>query len=184
MVRAGLLNMSDQEENMGAALPAHVFWGVLDDRCRHFRNPLSPGAAQAIYMDTKSVHLLGTRLGHMDEKLACNKPLMNVSVPRQWLGMGATSLAGYQSVVPIRKYQGGRQPPAGYPPYVPQKQAEYGHHLVVMTKNEVNGQVGQLQPGTPGVGQHMADCEQNRKYFGHSTQNVIQWGQTHRCTLR
>ena len=62
-------------------------------------------------------------------------PLMNVSVPRQWLGRGAIEAVRYQSVEPISKYQGGWKPPAGYPPYVPKKQAEYGHHLVVMPKN-------------------------------------------------
>ena len=50
-VRAGLLNMSDQEENVGSDCLAHVFWGVLDDSCRHFSNPLSPEAAQVRYMD-------------------------------------------------------------------------------------------------------------------------------------
>ena len=106
-VRAGLLNMSEQEENVGVDCLAHVFWGVLDDSCRHFSNPLSPEAAQARYMDPKSVRITGTRLGHMAEKLACNEPLMNVSVPRQCIGRGAISEAGYQSVVPIRNYQGG-----------------------------------------------------------------------------
>ena len=60
----------------------HVFWGVLDDSCRQFRNPLSPEASQARYMDPKSVWLPGTRLGHMADKLAYNEPLMNVPVPR------------------------------------------------------------------------------------------------------
>ena len=32
-------------------------------------------------MDPESVWILGTRLGHMDEKLTCNEPLMYVSVP-------------------------------------------------------------------------------------------------------
>ena len=58
-------------------------------------------------MDPKSVWLLGTRLGHMAEKLACNEPLMNVSVPIKWLGRRATAAAGYQSVGPISKYHGG-----------------------------------------------------------------------------
>ena len=71
-VRSRLLNMSDQEENVGADYMAHVFRGVLDDSCRHFSNPLSPEAAQARYMDPKSVRLLGTRLGHMTNKLICN----------------------------------------------------------------------------------------------------------------
>ena len=75
---------------------AHVFWGVLDNICRHFSNPLSPEAAQARYMDPKSVRLPGTRLGHMAEKLAFNKPLMNVSVPRKWLIRGGTAAVGYQ----------------------------------------------------------------------------------------
>ena len=141
---------------MGADFLAHVFWGVLDDSCRHFINPLSPEASRARYMNPKSVRILGTRLVHMAEKLTCNKPFMNVSVPKQWLGIGATAAAEYQSVGPIRKYQGGWQPPAGYPSYVPRKQAEYGHHLVAMPKNKVHGQVGQLQPGAPGVGKHMA----------------------------
>ena len=106
-VRAGLLNMSEQEEKVGADCLAHMFWGVLDDSFRHFSNPLSPEAAQARYMDHKSVQLPGTRLSHMADKLACNEPLMNVSAPRQWLGRVATAAAGYQSVGPIRKYQGG-----------------------------------------------------------------------------
>ena len=106
-VRAGLLNMSEQEENLGADCLEHVFWGLLDNSFRQFNNPLSPEAERAIYMDPESVRLPGTRLGPMDEKLACNEPLMNVSVPRQWLGRGATAAAGYQSVVPIRKYQCG-----------------------------------------------------------------------------
>ena len=109
---------------MGVDCLAQVFWVVLDDSCRHFSNPISPEVAQARYMDPESVQLLGTRLGHMAEKLACNKPLMNVSVPIQWIGRVATSAAGYQSVGPISKYQCGWQPPAGYLPYVPKKQAE------------------------------------------------------------
>ena len=72
---------------------------------------------------------------------------MNVSVPIQFLGRGATEAAGYQSVGTISKYQGGWQPHAVYPPYVPKNQAGYGHHLVVMPNNEVHGQVGQVQPG-------------------------------------
>ena len=83
-------------------------------------------------MDLKSFRLPGTRLGHMSDKLACNKPLMNVSAPRQWLGRGATAAAGYQSVGPISKHQGGCQPPAGYLPYVPKNKDEYGHHLLFM----------------------------------------------------
>ena len=164
-VQAGLLNMSEQEKNVEADFLAHVFWGVLDDICRHFSNPLSPEAAQARYMDTKSVWLHGTRLGHMADKLACNEPLMNVSVPRKWLGRGATASAGDQSLGPIRKYQGVWQPLAGYPPYVPQKQAKYGHQLVFMPKNEAHGQVGQIQLGTPGVGKYTAECEQKAEIF-------------------
>ena len=64
-VRAGLLNMSDQEKNLGSDCLAHVFSGVLDDRCRHFSNPLSTEASQARYMDSESVRLLVTRMGHM-----------------------------------------------------------------------------------------------------------------------
>ena len=90
---------------------------------------------------------------------------MNVSVPIQCLGRGATASVWYQSVGPIRKYQGGWQPPVGYPPYVPKKQAEYGHQLVVMPKNEVHGQVGQLYPGTLGVGQHMEAHEEKLEIF-------------------
>ena len=67
-VRFGLLNMSEQEENVGADCLAHVFWGVLEDSCRHLSNPLSPKAAQARYMDPESVWLPGTRLGHMAKK--------------------------------------------------------------------------------------------------------------------
>ena len=143
-VRSGLLNMSNQEENVWADFMAHVFWGVLDDSCRHFRNPLSPESARERYIVPESVWLLGTRLGHMAGKLACNEPLMIVSVTRLWLGRGATAAAGYQSVVPISKYQGGWQPTTGYLPYVPQKQANYGHHPFVMPKNEVYVRVGQL----------------------------------------
>ena len=54
---------------------------------------------------------------------------------------------------------------AGYPPYVPKKQSEYGHHLFFMPKNEVHGRVGQLQPGVPGVGQHMDKSEQKAEIF-------------------
>ena len=113
--------MSKQEENVVADCLANVFWGVLDNSCRHLRNPLSPEASRARYIDQKSVRLPGTILGHMDEKLTCNEPLMNVSVPRQWLGRGETAAAGYKSVGSIKKYQGGWQPPAEYPPYVPKK---------------------------------------------------------------
>ena len=99
---------------------------------------------------------------------------MNVSVPRQCLGKGATEAAGYQSVGPIRKYQGGWKPPAGYPPYVPKKQDEYGHHLFVIPKNEANGQVGQLQPGTPGIGQHMVEREQKPEIFWEHMEDIPQ----------
>ena len=37
--------------------------------------------------------------------------------------------------------------------------------MVVMPKNEVHGQVGQIQSGTPGVGQHMAECEKKAEIF-------------------
>ena len=90
---------------------------------------------------------------------------MNMSVQIQCLGRVATEEAGYQSVVPISKYQGGWKCPAGYPPYMPKNQAKYGHHMFVMTKNEVNVQVGKLQPGAPGVGQHMAEREQKAEIF-------------------
>ena len=66
-VRSGLLKMSEQEETVGADCMAHVFWGVLDDSCRKFSNPLSPEASQARYMYPKIVRLLGTRPGHMAE---------------------------------------------------------------------------------------------------------------------
>ena len=65
----------------------------------------------------------------------------------------------------IRKYQGGWQPPAGYLPYVPKKKAKYGRHPFFMPKNELHGQVGQLQSGAPGIGQHMAKCEKNKEIF-------------------
>ena len=90
-------------------------------------------------MDQKSVRLPGTRMIHMADKLACNKPLMNVSVPRQWLGRVGTAAAEYQSVGPISKYQGGLQPPAGSPLYVPKDQADYFHLLFVMPNNKVHG---------------------------------------------
>ena len=93
-------------------------------------------------MDPKSAQLPGTRLGNMAEKLACNEPLMNGSVPRQWLERGETAAAGYQLVGTISKYQGGWQPLVGYLPYVPKKKAEYSHHLVVMPKKEAHGHVG------------------------------------------
>ena len=66
---------------------------------------------------------------------------------------------------PIRKYQGGWKSPAGYPQNVPKKQADCGHHLVVMPKNQVHGQVGKLHPGTTGIGQHMEECEQKSEIF-------------------
>ena len=66
-VRARLLNMSEQEGNVGGNCLAHMFWGVLDDRCRYFRNPLLPEAARAKYIDPKSVRIPGTRLVHMAE---------------------------------------------------------------------------------------------------------------------
>ena len=90
---------------------------------------------------------------------------MNVSVPRHWNGRAATSAAGYQLVGPISKYQGVWQPPAGYPPYVPKNQADYALHLVVIPKNEAHGQVGQLQPGAPGIGKQMAEREQKAEIF-------------------
>ena len=52
---------------MGTDCLVHVFWGVLDNSCRHFINPLSPESSRAIYMDKESVLLPGTRLGHMAE---------------------------------------------------------------------------------------------------------------------
>ena len=80
-VRAGLLNMSEQEENVGVDCLAHIFGGVIYDSCRHFNNPLSPESERARNMDTEIFRLLSTRLGCMAEELACNKPFMNVSVP-------------------------------------------------------------------------------------------------------
>ena len=77
-VQDGIINMSDQEKHLGGGCLAHVFWGVLDNICRHFSNTISPEAAQARYMDPESVWLPGTRLNHMAETLACNKPFMNV----------------------------------------------------------------------------------------------------------
>ena len=102
-VRAVLLIMSEQEENVGEICLAHVYWGVLHDSCRHFSNPLSSEAAQSRYMYPKIARLPETILGHMADKFACNEPLMNVSVPRQWLGRGATAAAGYQSVGAYQK---------------------------------------------------------------------------------
>ena len=164
-VRDGLPKMSEKEENVWADFLEHVFLGVLDNIYRHFSSPLSPEAAQSRYMDPDSVRIMVTRLGHMDEKLACNEPLMNVSVPRQWLGRGATAAAGYQYVVPIRKYQGGWKTPAGYTPYVPKNQAKYGHPPFVMPKNEVHDQVGNLQSGAPYIGQHMAERAPKAEIF-------------------
>ena len=68
-VRDGLLIISQQDENVGVDCLAHVFWGLLDNRCRQFSNPLSPEAARARYMDPESVRLPGTRPGHMAENL-------------------------------------------------------------------------------------------------------------------
>ena len=47
-VRAGLLNMSDQEENVGEDCLAHVFWGVLDNSYSHFSNPLTRSSMSEI----------------------------------------------------------------------------------------------------------------------------------------
>ena len=47
----------------------------------------------------------------------------------------------------------------------PKKRAEYVHHLVFMPKKEAHGQVVQLYPGKPGVGQHMAKREQKAEIF-------------------
>ena len=159
-VRSGFLKMSEQEENVGSDSLAHVLLGVLYDNCRHFSNPLSLGSARARYMDPEIFRFPGTILGHMAEKLVCKEPLMNVSVPRQWLGRGATAASGYQSVGPIHKYQGGWQTPAGYPPYVPKEQAGYSHHTFVIPKHLLHGRVGRLQPGAPVIGQHMDEREQ------------------------
>ena len=167
---------------MVADFLARAFWGVLDNSFRHFINTLSPETARARYMDPKSVRLLGTRLGRMAEKLSCNEPLMNVSFPRQWLRRGATAAAGYQSVVPISKYQGGWQPPAGYPPYVPKNQVEYAYHLVVIAKNEARGRAAIARDTRHRTIHDRA--WKNRKSFGHSTQKVIQGGRTQMCTLR
>ena len=123
-VQSGLLNMSEQEGNLGSDCLVHVFWGLLEDRCRHFGNPLSPEAAQARYMDPESFWITVSILVHMAEKLACNEPLMDVLAPRQWLGRVVAAALGYQSVVPISKYQGGWKCPAGYPPYMPKKSSQ------------------------------------------------------------
>ena len=90
---------------------------------------------------------------------------MNVSVPIQWLGRRVTAAAGYQSVVPIIKYQGVWISPAGHPLYETKNQAECGHHLVAMPNNEVHGQVGKLHPGAPCLGQHMIEREQKAEMF-------------------
>ena len=101
-----LRNISEQEENMGDNFLAHMFWGVLENSCRHFSNPLSPEAAQVRYIYTEKFRLPSTRLGHIAKNLAYNKPSMNVLVQRQCIGRGATSEVRYQSVGPIIKYQG------------------------------------------------------------------------------
>ena len=126
-LRSGLLNMSEQEENVGEDCLAHVFGGHLakasgtsETRFHQKKH----NQAQSRYMDPKSVRLPGTRLGHMVKKLTCNEPFMKSSITIQWLGRGATAAAGYQSVGPNRKYQGGWQPPAGYLPYATKKQAD------------------------------------------------------------
>ena len=67
MVRAGFLTISEWEGNVGSDCLVCVFWGILDNSCRHFSNPLSPEAAQARYMDPEIVWLSGTRMGHMAE---------------------------------------------------------------------------------------------------------------------
>ena len=130
----------------------------------------------SVFQPCDPVWCLEAGLGHMAEKLTCNEPLTNVSVLRQWLGRGATTAEGYQSVGPIRKYQGGWQPPARYPPYVPKNQADYVHCLVVIPKNVSHGQVGQLQPGTPGVGQYTAEREQKAEVFWAQYQERYTWG--------
>ena len=53
----------------------------------------------------------------------------------------------------------------GYPPYVPKKKAEYAHHLVDTPKNEAHRQVGQLKPGTPGVGKYTVEREKKAELF-------------------
>ena len=70
-----------------------------------------------------------------------------------------------------------------HPPYVTKKQAEYGHHLVFMPKIEAHGQVGQLKPGTPGVGQYTAEHEQKAEIFRAQYPERYTGGQTQRCTL-
>ena len=44
-------------------------------------------------------------------------------------------------------------------------QSEYSHHLFFMPKNDLHGRVGRLQPGAPGVGQHMAEHEKKVEIF-------------------
>ena len=48
---------------------------------------------------------------------------------------------------------------------MPKKKSEYAHHPVAMPKNEAHGQVGPLQPGTPGVGQYTEEREQKAEIF-------------------
>ena len=66
-VRAGLINMSDQEENVGIDCLEHMFWGVLDYTFRNFSNLISLEESLARYMDPESLRFPGTRLGHMDK---------------------------------------------------------------------------------------------------------------------
>ena len=63
-------------------------------------------------------------------------------------------------------------------------QAEYSNHLVVMPKNEIHGQVGHLQPGTTGVGKHMAEHEQKAEIFQAQYLERYTGGTKQRCTLR
>ena len=98
---------------------------------------------------------------------------MVVTVPRQWLVRGATAAVGYQSVVPISKYQGGWQPPAVYPPYVPKKQAYYGHHMFVIPRMRYMDKQGNYSQGNQAEGNTYPRLNKRRKSFGSSTQTVI-----------
>ena len=85
-VRAGLLNLSEREELVGADYLAHVYWLILDDSCLHFSTPLTPDAVRARYFDDGSVILPGTTLNRLADKIACQEVLLSQTIPKQWLG--------------------------------------------------------------------------------------------------
>ena len=63
---------------------------------------------------------------------------------------------------------------------MPKKKADYGNYLVVMPKNEAHGQVGQLQSGKLGVGQHMVERGQKAEIFWSQYPERYTEGNKHR----